>query len=173
MSRNDKLTYFIQKLDGKPPEPEYDYRAGHSKTIDEFWLNASAGRYTVEIKRIPKEKTRKQVKTIFGLMINDTIAQANEHSIDVSSLLKYLLVDRIPKGQGLTKNFLLELAYIICPTNDDDGRRITLSKMNTWQASKLFESYRNILAPLGIVIADPDPDWEKNRIENRKIGDEK
>lgn len=106
-----------------------------------------------------KSKTHKQVKTIFGLMILQTIAQANDLGIDVSDFLKYLVDDKIPKGQGLTKDFLHELMYTICPTTDFEGRRITLSKMNTIQAANLFERFRTIVAPLGIVIDDPG--WKK------------
>jgi hypothetical protein len=156
----DKITYYIQKLDGKKPVPELK-----TLDLDMFWQNAPAGRYTVELKRIPKEKSYQQVKTVFGLMIAQTIAQANDEGIDVSGLLKYLLVDRIPKGQGLTPDFLLELAYIICPTNDEEGRRITLSKMSTLQAANFFERFRTIIAGIGIVIPDPNPEWWKDQKE--------
>jgi len=112
-------------------------------------------------------KTKKQVKTIFGLMMSSTIEQANDLGIDVSYLLKFLTDDNIPKGQGLTKDFLHELMYIICPTTDGEGRRITLSKMSIEQASNLFEAFRNIVAPLGIVIPDPRPDWKENKIPDK------
>jgi len=155
----DKLTYYIQKIDGKPPELEYEYRAGHAKALDEFWKNAPAGRYTCELKRIPKEKTYKQVKSIFGVAINNIIVQANDLGIDVSYLLKYLLADNIPKGQGLTVDFLHELMYIIVPTTNEEGKRVTLSKMNTIQAKNLYSGLQDIFAPLGIVIPNPDPRW--------------
>ncbi len=155
MSRDDKLTYFIQKLDGQKPQLE------NPEILSDFWNNAPAGRYTVEIKRIPKEKTYKQCETIFGLMIKDTIAQANDLGIDVSDFLKYLVDDKVPKGQGLTVDFLHELMYAICPTINEQGRRVTLSKMNTLQAAKLFDSFRNIVAPLGIHISEPDKNWRE------------
>ena len=106
-------------------------------------------------------KTYQQVKTIFGLMIQQTIEQANDLGIDVSGFLKYLLSAGIPKGQGLTKDFLIDLAYVICPTVDEEGRRVTLSKMNTIQAANLFERFRATIAPCGIVIDDPRPDWNE------------
>lgn len=114
-----------------------------------------------ETKKFIQGKTHQQVKTIFGLMINSTIAQANDLGIDISYLLKYLIDDKIPKGQGLTKDFLHELMYIICPTTDEDGKRITLSKMNIEQAGKLFESFRNTISTIGIVIDDPNPELAK------------
>lgn len=107
------------------------------------------------MKTEPKKKTHKQVKTIFGLMILQTIAQANDLGIDVSDFMEYLVDKSIPKGQGLTKDFLHELMYVICPTTDFNGRRVTLSKMDTIQAASLFERFRTIVAPLGIVIEDP------------------
>lgn len=165
MSRKDKLTYYIQKTDGRLPELEYEYRAGHAKALDEFWKNAPAGRYTCELKRIPKEKTHKQCGAIFGVAINNIIAQANDLGIDVSYLLKYLIADNIPKGQGLTQDFIHELMYVICPTTSDDGKRVTLSKMNTIQATNLYKGLQNIFAPLGIVIPDPDPNWFKREKE--------
>jgi hypothetical protein len=155
----NKITYYIQKLDGQPPVKEW----GSNKPIDDFWNTAPAGRYTVEIKRIPKKKTWKQCKAIFGVAFQNIIAQANDLGIDVSYLLKYLLQDNIPKGQGLTTDFLIELAYIICPTNDEEGHRITLSKMSTVQAMKLYEGLQNIFAPIGINIPDPDPEWFKKQ----------
>jgi len=113
------------------------------------------------LKKHRNPKSYSQVKTIFGLMIESTIAQANDLGIDVSYLLKYLLDDKIPKGQGLTKDFLHEIMYVICPTTDDDGRRVTLSRMNTAQAASLFDQFRNIMAPLGIQISEPDPKWKE------------
>lgn len=153
----DKITIFYQKHEGKQPEPEKPH------AWDEFWDNAVPGHYVVTIKRDRLPKSQKQCAVIFALMIKETIIQANDKAIGVDDLLVHLIDGRIPKGQMLTVDFLHELMYVICPTTDADGRRITLSKMNTKQASELFERYRNILAPLGIVIDDPDPEW-KNRM---------
>lgn len=114
-----------------------------------------------ELKKFHPSKTHKQVKLIFGNMIENTIVQANDLGIDVSDFLKYLLDDRIPKGQGLTKDFLHEIMYVICPTTDEDGKRTTLSKMDSEQASNLYERFRNIVAPLGIDIPDADINWRE------------
>jgi hypothetical protein len=94
-------------------------------------------------------------------MIKETIIQANDLAIGVDDLLVHLIDGNIPKGVGITQDFLHELMYVICPTTNEDGRRITLSKMSTIQANSLFERYRTIVAPLGIVIDDPDPDWNQ------------
>lgn len=148
-----KITLFMQKIDGKPLEYE---RPG-----DHTWFQQQAppGRYVVEIKRERPPKSQKQCAVIFALMIAQTIQQADEKGIGVEDLMRYLLTADIPKGVGLTQDYLHALMYIICPTFNDDGKEVTLSKMNTAQANSLFERYRNIMAPLGIVIDDPDPNW--------------
>ncbi len=152
-----KTTIFYQKVEGKQPEPEkpHEWYA--------FWDDALPGRYAVTIARNRAPKSQKQCAVIFALMIQQTIIQANDLAIGVDDLLVHLIDGRIPKGQMLTVDFLHELMYVICPTTDADGRRVTLSKMNTLQASELFERYRNIMAPLGIVIDDPDPAWRTKK----------
>ena len=152
---SDKATLYMQKTDGT--ELSFENQVEY----DNFDEQCPPGRYTVEIKRIKKKKTPKQCSVIFGLMIKETIIQANDKAIGVDDLLVHLIDGNIPKGQMLTVGFLHELMYTICPTTDKDGRRITLSKMNTEQANSLFERYRNILAPIGIVIEDPDPNWRE------------
>jgi hypothetical protein len=113
----------------------------------------------IEIRR--QHRSDKQLKVIFGLMMSEIIVQANDLGIDVSYLLRYL-IDDMPKGQAITKDFLHELMYVLVPTVDDEGRRVTLSKMDTLQASRLFEGVRNILAPIGINVPDPDINWKNN-----------
>ena len=152
---------FYQKFEGESPE-EVSPHAWY-----EFWEQAVPGHYVVTIKRDRLPASQKQRGVIFGLMIKDTIVQANDLGIGIDDLLKYLVDGNIPKGVGITKDLLHVLMYIICPTTDADGRRITLSKMNTLQASELFERYRNIMAPLGIVIDDPDVNWRNKLTLNR------
>ncbi len=102
-------------------------------------------------------KSHLQTKMIFGLMIKEAVWQAKEKTIGVEDLMIYLLANDIPKGQEITKDYLHQLMYIICPTTDEKGNQVTLSKMNTIQASSLFDRFRNILAPIGIFIPDPKP----------------
>lgn len=150
-----KITYFIQNVNGKSPEVE----AGSGTR--EFWEEAPPGRYTVHVSKDRKAKTGKQLGMIFGLMMESVIAQADDLGIDTSALLKHLVKEDVPNGQGLTKGFLHELMYVVCPTTDDDGKRVTLSKMDTVQAGALFEGFRNLMAPLEIVVPDPRKDWKK------------
>lgn len=155
MIQPTKIKIYAQKAEGKPLEY-------NRQQLIEFSHSAKSGCYTIEIRRSVKDKSSRQVKAIFW-MIEQTIVQANDLGIDVSYLLKYLLNEYEPKGTGLTKDLLHELIYVICPTTDEDGRRITLSKMSSKQAADLFDRFRAIVAPLGIVIPDPNPNWNTKK----------
>lgn len=150
-----KHQFFAQKVEGEKMQWE------ESAAIDIFKNDAPPGRYRADFVRERPPKTQKQCAVVFALMIQQTIIQANDLAIGVDDLLVYLIDGRIPKGQMLTTDFLHELMYLICPTRDDEGRRVTLSKMNTKQASDLFERFRTIMGPLGIDIPDPDPNWKQ------------
>lgn len=140
---------YIQKVDGKS-----DTQKAHD-FIDTYFEQALNGCHCIEAKRSRKSKTHKQVKMIFGLMIEQTIQQAKENAIGVDDLLLYLINGNIPKGTEINKDFLHALMYTICPTFDENGEKVTLSKMDTKQAAELFERFRNIMAGIGIVIDDP------------------
>ncbi len=107
-----------------------------------------------------KGKSWAQVKLIWGNMIANTIIQADDKGIDVGKLLIYLISEGIPKGQAITPDYIHQLMYIICPTFDEDGNTVTLSGMDTEQASSLFKRYQTIMAGMGINIEDP-PALEK------------
>jgi hypothetical protein len=153
----DKRVVYFEKVSGQPLKME----PGSRQEYAEYDRDAAPGRHKATFQRAYKEKSDNQVKMIFGLMIQSTIEQAEYLGIGVEDLLKYLIDGNIPKGVGLNKDFLHALMYVISPTVDEDGKLITLSKMNTKQAADLFERYRNLLAPLGIVIPDPDPNWRE------------
>jgi hypothetical protein len=109
-------------------------------------------------------KSYQQVKTHFGLLIKTVIAKTNDEGIDTSKFLKLLVQEDLPTGVGLTSGFLHQLFYLLCPVYDDEGKRVTLSKMNTEQASKWLEDCRNLLASRGIYVPDPDPNWKDNEV---------
>ncbi len=147
----------IQKQDGQP----FNFDRHNQRAFDEFASQAPPGCYECEYKKTKKYKTHSQVKMIFGLMIDSTIWQADELGIGVEDLLVYLIDGNIPKGVSLTKEFLHELMYAICPTTNEKGERITLSKMSTIEANELFERFRNVMAPTGICIPEPNKNWNK------------
>jgi len=152
------MKIFAQKIDDQIRDKE----ALLAEITDAIMANKN-GCIEIDVKLARKPKSHQQVKMIFGLMIQSTIVQANELAIDTSDFLAYLVDSSIPKGQGLTQGFLHELMYAVCPTTDEDGRRVTLSKMSTEQAGDLFESFRTIVAPLGINISNPNPNWEQEQ----------
>lgn len=139
--------------------PKLIYDAINAELLHEFEAQAPNGHYDVDIRKANKPKTHQQVKTHFGLLINSIIAQANDEGVDTSSFLRLLIQDDLPTGIGLNKDFLHQLFYVLCPTYDSEGRRITLSKMSIEEASKWFERCRNLLASRGFYVDDPNPNW--------------
>jgi hypothetical protein len=122
----------------------------------EYWDKLKEGEaFESEIKRIRKSKSYDQVKLIQGHMVRSTVQQSEDKGIDVAALLKYLLADDIPKGVKIDEDFVRKLMYIICPTTNEDGTKVTLSGMDTKQASSLFKRFIAIMAPAGIYIEEP------------------
>ncbi len=154
-----KQTFGVQKIEGER------FKLEDIVAFKDFMENAPPGRYVMTIAKERPPKTPKQCAVIFALMIGQAVQQAQEKCIGVEELMRYLLAQNIPMGVAIDKDYLHALMYVICPTVNDKGEKITLSKMNTKQASNLFERFRNIVAPLGIVIDDPDPEWKKRLSE--------
>lgn len=147
-----KLKLLAQKREGKPLD--------FGKELERFDQEAEPGAYEVTIKKAVKHKTRNQLGAHFGLLLDRTIAQANDEGYDTSSFLKDLVRDDLNSGVPLTKDFLKELFYVLCPMYRD-GKRITLSQASTQEASEHFENCRNLLAAHGIYIEDPNPHWKE------------
>lgn len=125
------------------------------------WLMRYSGKFVKEHLQLRTAlRTNQQIKCHFGLLINSVIAQANDDGLDTSSFLKLLVKEDSPTGVGLTKDFLHELFYCVCPVYRD-GQRITLSRMTIDEASRWFDECRNLLASRGIFVADPDPNWQR------------
>lgn len=128
------------------------------------YLVSMEGKPVTEIlKKTIKSKSNKQVRTHFGLLLKTVIVKANSEGIDTSEFLKLIVRDDLPTGVGLTNDFLHQLFLNVCPVYDEDGRKVTLSKMNTEQASKWFDECRNLLSSRGIYVDDPDPKKAKVR----------
>jgi len=129
--------------------------------FQQWWNTIKDGTMiTAEYKILRPSKTSQQVKTHWGLMINTIIAKVSDDGIDTSKFLKLMVRPDLPTGIPLTKDFLHELLYILCPIFDDEGKRITLSKMDIEQASRWFDMCMNLMASRGIYIPDPDPNWK-------------
>jgi len=157
-----KLTYYSQKVDGKHTISPSELKRRND------WLEAEKdGCIEHTMRRAVKPKSYKQVKTIFGLLIDSIIEQANDRGIDTSEFIK-CLIDDVPSGNGLTADFLYQLFLTVCPVVDDDGKKVTLSGMSTVQSAKFFDECRNLTASkTGIYVADPDPNWNKKNSTER------
>ena len=152
------ITLFAQKL-----EENEGLLIENRKEYDSFLEQAPPGRYVIEVKRSRPPKSQKQLGVIFGLMTDSILEQMEEQTLGVEDLMKYLLAADIPKGQKVTKDYLHALFYIIAPTCDEDGKRITLRNMDIEQANSLIERIQNIMGPFGVFIPNPDPNWDKKQ----------
>ena len=148
------IKLYCQKVDGKPLQ--YD-----KQKFDDHNAELPAGCYELEIKLAKKHKSKNQLGAHFGLMIATAIEKANDDGVDTSTFLREMVRGDLPNGIGLTTNFLKELFYCLCPMYDDNGKRITLSRASTIQASKHLEDCRNLLAGHGIYVPEPNPEYNK------------
>ena len=152
-----KQTLFAQKI----PDKLFEFE--RQDDYDEFERNAPPGRYVFKIAKERPPKSQKQLGYIFPGMIDKIIYEGNEVRQDgVDSLMKYLLDADIPKGQELTVDFVKALCYAIAPTIDDKGRVVTLSSMDTLQATLFIKRVQKIMAGY-VYLADPDPNWKDKK----------
>ncbi len=115
----------------------------------------------LSITKITVSHTNQQLKTIFGLAIAQLVQAFDDNGWDSSMLLN---IDK-PTGVGCYKDLFKEYFYNLYPVRDENGKRITLSKMDIEQAGAYLEQIRNHAASQwSINIAEPDPLWrEKNK----------
>ena len=103
-------------------------------------------------------RTNKQLGAIWGLMIAQAVTELDDRGYDTS----FILNTPNPTGIAIDKNLLCDYFYNVCPIFDEDGKRITLSKMNIEQAMKFFGDVRNFLASQwSIVVPEPDVNWRE------------
>lgn len=115
-----------------------------------------------------RAKTCKQIETIFGLVMSTVIQYFDDNGWDSSIILN----TKLPTGVSATVSLLKEYFYAVCPIEDDEGKRITLSsdKVTTVIAAKFIDDTRNYAASQwGIYIPDPSPNWREEK--NKKIID--
>ena len=150
------------KIYGRKQDEHIIHKEDQKRLYLSWLLNIKDGTLIVSTHKIFRpHKTYQQVKTHFGLLINTVIVKANDEGIDTSRFLRMLVREDLPTGIGLTKDFVHQLLYALCPVYDEEGGRVTLSKMNTEQASFFLNMCRNLLAGRGIYIPDPNPNWKK------------
>lgn len=114
---------------------------------------------------VPREnKTWEQVKTIWSM----TIAMTLLHCEDRGYGIDYIYDIPTPEGEDLpiyvkiAPNQLKEYLYATCPTYNDSGERVTLSKMDIEQASQFFDNSRGIIErKFDLSIPEPRKDWRQ------------
>ena len=100
-------------------------------------------------------------------MIAQAVTELDDRGYDTS----FILNTPKPTGIGIDKNLLCDYFYNVCPIFNEDGKRITLSKMNIEQAMKFFGDVRNFLASQwSIVVPEPDPNWRETITEKMNNG---
>jgi len=96
-------------------------------------------------------KTQQQLGYHFGVIVALMIACFEERGIDLF-------------GCTPTVRFTKEILYKACAENDDDGRRLTLSKMDKKQASEFIDRCINWAATeLGLYIPPAQKNWKDNK----------
>ena len=102
-------------------------------------------------------KTYQQIKAHWGMVIGMTIEELDSRGYDTSFLYNL----PTPTGIAIKGAQLQQFLYAACPTYAEDGRELTLSKMDTMEASDFFDRCRSFLASQwSIVIPEPDKDWK-------------
>ena len=150
-------THFAQKREGEPFEYE------KPDELDAFWDQAPPGRYVCVVKRERAPKSQLQLGYIFPGMIAKIKEEGNEKRQDgVDGLLKYLLDPTIPKNQPLTDDFIKAVLYAIAPTFNDKGRMVTLSSMNTLEATNFIKQVQNLMAGY-VHLPDPNKNWRNKK----------
>lgn len=95
-------------------------------------------------------KTNKQVRTIFGLIVEKVRLRLTEMGVGICN---------VPANKEMVYAILKKA----CGGVGDMGETLGLSEMEIDQASVFFENCRDWAATeLQLVISDPDPNWRDN-----------
>jgi len=126
------------------------------------WLSTlkDGSHVSVKIAKQTSPRTNKQLAALFGLALARIKQAYDDSGWDTSYIFK---IDH-PTGVEVTVEQLKEYFYSLYPMTDN-GKRVTLSTCSKEQASYFFEAIRNHVAPWGIEIPDPDPNW-RSKVTN-------
>lgn|SRR4030042_252705 len=133
--------------------------SGDQKLIiaEEFAKCKDGTQVWIRFGRLKAPKTSAQLKTWWGLFAATIITEFNDRGYDTSYILK---VDK-PTGIPISRDLLKEYLYNVCPVFRD-GRRITMSSMDTEEMSRFFDDCRNFAASQwNIFVPEPDPNWRE------------
>lgn len=127
----------------------------------EFIAGVKEGMFVKQSYTVPRKgKSWAQCKLLFGNMIGNAVKQANAKHITAERFIRIALEfakKNVPNGIPLDEGFIHQFMYIVSPTFTEDGEHITLSKMDTEQASRLFKVMQIFLASPGLEIIINDP----------------
>ena len=139
------------------------------KTLRQQFLNTLEGKpFVEEIKRYRQKKSNKQLGAWFGLFAKRVLAEFEDRGYDTSYIFK---LDK-PTGIPISTNVLKDYMYSVCPSYDDNSKRITIRDMDTLQMAKYFDECRNFAASQwSIYVPEPQKDWKK--YEKRKMASRK
>jgi len=105
----------------------------------------------VEIKPHRPKKTARQCRAYFGVLIR----RVKEYLDDNGQTVTLMGLD-VPWTAELIKEWF----YAACDPRDDDGEKLTISKMDTVQMVRFFDECRDAVARTwGLPVPDPDPNY--------------
>ncbi len=150
------MDFYGTKQNGKPTYPPVI-----AEQRRKAWDKVPEGSLFKTSLVVPRDpKTHQQVKAQWSMVIGMTIEELDARGYDTSFLFN------LPKPTGIAikGKQLQAFLYAACPTYAEDGRELTLSKMDTQQASEFFEACRAFLASQwGVVIPNPDINWRAHQ----------
>lgn len=115
--------------------------------------------FSKEFKRHYPDRSNQQVSMLWGLLANSIVKEWKDRGWDLKQFLPG--AKHIPDHIELDKNVVMTLLYSCCCERDEDGEKITISVMDSKQASTFFERCRNFIAqePWCVVVPDPNVFW--------------
>jgi len=162
----NKIDLFAQKTDGE------SMRWEDPQSVEKFRQEADPGRYLWQAKRSRPPKSQKQLGDTFGNAIKKVLYEANDVRQDgIDGLVQYFKQLNLPKNIEATKDIVMKVFYTVAPTFNDEGEEITLSKMDTKQATDFMRRVKDAMAGY-VYIPDPDPNWrdkEKQQTQGVKL----
>lgn len=107
----------------------------------------------LEIKPHRPKKTSNQCRAYFGLLVKTVKGYLDENGQTVT-----ILGLEVPWTVELIKEWF----YAACDPRDEEGGKLTISRMDTVQMIKFFDQCRDAVAMTwGLPIPDPNPNWSK------------
>lgn len=115
-----------------------------------------------EIKKFHTHKTKRQLGAWWGLFSKTVLTNFENRGWDTS----YFFGLEKPTGIGISSGLLKDYMYSICPSYNEEAKRITMRDMNTIQMATFFNNCRNFAASQwSIYVPEPDKNWKSKKVE--------